>query len=328
MLIVPQFSYEPLRAVDGTAASAQTKVFPLASIFVDVPVGPVRLGLGAFSNFGLGLTWPDGFTGRFEATSSNLQTFTLNPTIAWRFNEHVSIGAGFDVVRGTVELSRQLDFVDSEGTLRLGGGTSRGFGGNAGITTHWLSDKLAIGLSYRSAVSLRFNGRADFTVPREFQAQLKDQDVSTSLLLPHTISLGGAFRVTPKLRLMLDATYTTWSTFQVLQLNFADASLNTTLQRNWENTLTVRAGAELAVFTSGASKQLLLRLGAGFKESVALSFQHPLAVAARCEPVIATSASVTEWETSRPTSATCSSICSRATRRRPRSRRATRGWRT
>jgi long-chain fatty acid transport protein len=262
IFIVPQFTYEPLRAADGTRASANTRLFALPTVFAAVPIGPVRIGLGAFANYGLGITWPEGFDGRFEATHSNLQTFTLNPTVAWRFNEHVSIGAGFDLVRGTVELVRQLDFLDTEGTLRLGGDTW-GYGGNAGISTHWLRDRLVVGLAYRSAVSLRFRGRADFTAPPEFQAQLKDQDVKTALLLPHTISLGAAFRATQRLRATLEATYTTWSTLDALVLEFADPSLNTTLRRDWNDTVTVRAGGELVVIP----KTLLVRLGLGFDPS-------------------------------------------------------------
>ena len=262
IFIIPQFSYEPLRAIDGTRAAANTRLFALPTVFAAVPVGPVRIGLGAFANYGLGITWPSTFDGRFEATQSNLQTFTLNPTVAWRLNEHLSVGVGFDVVRGTVELVRQIDFLDSEGTLRLGGATW-GFGGNAGISTHWLSDRLAIGLSYRSAVSLRFRGQADFTVPAEFQQQLKDQDVKTALLLPHTVSLGVAFRATPRLRFTLEGTYTTWSTLDALVLEFTDASINTTLRRDWTNTVSVKAGGELAVIP----RRLFARLGVGFDPS-------------------------------------------------------------
>ena len=262
LFIVPQFSYEPLLAVNGTPASAATRLFALPTAFVAAPLGPVRIGLGAFANYGLGIDWPAGFDGRFEATASNLQTFTLNPTAAWRINEHLSVGAGFDVVRGTVELVRQLDFVDSEGTLRLGGDTW-GFGGNAGIATHFLSDRLVVGLSYRSAVALRFKGRADFTAPVEFQARLQDQGVKTALLLPHAISLGGSFRATQRLRLTLESTVTTWSTLDALVLEFDDPSLNTTLRRDWTNTIAVRAGGELAVIP----KTLQVRLGLGFDPS-------------------------------------------------------------
>ena len=270
LLIVPQFNYEPLRAVDGKPASADTQLFALPAIFLDVPLGPVHVGLGAFANYGLGISWPLDFDGRFQASKSNLQTFTVNPSVAWRFHEHVSVGAGFDLVRGTVELSRQIDLVDSEGTLRLGGGTW-GFGGNAGVTTHWLADRLAVGLAWRSAVALRFHGSADFTVPREFQAQLRDQDVSTTFRLPHTVSLGAAFRATSRLRLSLDGTYTTWSRLQALQLDFADPALATTLRFNWSDTVSVRAGAELQVLPEGKGRALLVRLGAGFDPSPAPS---------------------------------------------------------
>jgi long-chain fatty acid transport protein len=263
IFIVPRFRYEPPGA--GTATSPATDVFALPSVFLEVPVSAVHLGLGAFANYGLGIRWPAGFDGRFDASASKLQTFTVNPAVAMRVHEHLSIGVGVDLVRGTVELTRQLDFVDSEGTLRLGGG-AWGFGANAGVSTHWLSDALVVGLSYRSAVALNFTGRADFTVPKEFQEQLADRDVTTSLVLPHTVSLGGAFRVTPRVRLSLDATYTTWSSLRSIELKFGDPALDTSLQRKWFNTVTFRAGAELGLWST-SGKELSLRLGTGFDPS-------------------------------------------------------------
>ena len=230
----------------------------------------MHVALGAFTNYGLGIRWPVDFDGRFEASASNLQTFTVNPTVAWRFHEHVSVGAGFDLVRGTVELSRQLNFVDTEGTLHLGAGTW-GYGGNVGVTTHWLADRLAVGLAWRSAVALRFKGSADFTVPREFQAQLKDQDVSTQVLLPHTVSLGGAFKASARLRLSLDVTYTSWSSLKTLSLQFADSALNTALKFHWSDTVAVRAGAEYSLLEQGKGRALRVRLGAGFDPSPAPS---------------------------------------------------------
>jgi long-chain fatty acid transport protein len=263
-LIIPAFKYEPLRAIDGLPASAKPQVFVLPTLFAGFPVGPIHLGVGVFSNFGLGLEWPESFDGRFEALSSSLQTFTINATVAWKIHRHVSIGAGFDLVRATVQLSQKLNMIDAEGKLTLGGGTW-GAGANAGIATHWLDgDRLSIGFTYRSAVSLGFEGRADFVVPAEFEATLRDQAIRTTIVLPHVFTLGFAFKPVPKLQLTLDASYTTWSTIDAFRFDFEDDALDQELRRDWVNTFTFRLGGQWEVV-----EKLTIRAGFGFDQSPA-----------------------------------------------------------
>lgn len=261
--IIPTFRYEPLRSIDGTAASAKTQAFFAPALFAGFPVGPLHLGLGVFSNFGLGLEWPPGFDGRFESQRSSLQTFTMNATVAWKLHRHVSLGAGFDLVRATVELSQRLNMIDAEGLLTLGGGTW-GAGANAGIAARFLDDRLTLGFSYRSAVSLGFEGRADFVVPPEFEATLRDQAIRTTIVLPHILSLGVGFKPVPRLQLSLEGSYTTWSSIEEFHFDFEDDALDQRLRRDWVNTFTVRLGAQWEVVN-----KLTLRLGAGFDQTPA-----------------------------------------------------------
>ena len=49
----------------------------------------VAVGMGVFSTFGIGITWPEDWEGRESAVKASLQTLTLNPTVA-RSEEHTS----------------------------------------------------------------------------------------------------------------------------------------------------------------------------------------------------------------------------------------------
>src|SRR5947208_613839 len=71
-LIIPSFRYEPLSALDGSPANAKPQIFVLPTLFAGFPVGPIHLGLGVFSNFGLGLEWPGNFDGRFDSLSASV----------------------------------------------------------------------------------------------------------------------------------------------------------------------------------------------------------------------------------------------------------------
>ncbi|MHB8873278.1 MAG: outer membrane protein transport protein, partial [Myxococcaceae bacterium] len=262
-LIAPSFSWEPLTVAGGSGVPARARLFAQPALFLAAPVAEgVFVGVGGFSNFGLGISWPSSFPGRFDSSSAAITTFTVNPSAAYRIDRHLAVGAGVDVVRASVELEQGLDFIDQEGALRLGGGTW-GVGFNAGLAGRWLSDRLTVGLAYRSFVGLAFKGRADFSAPPEFASTLQDQDVETRLTLPNLLSLGAGYRVTPRFRVMADLTYTTWSSLKVLPITFpGDPSLSQELRRDWQNTLTVRAGAEAQL-----TRTIAARLGAGYDPS-------------------------------------------------------------
>ena len=263
LLILPVFQFTPLRGQDGVATLANTRLFVIPNLFLSYPVTPrLQVGLGAFSNHGLGISWPDTFPGRFESSEANLVTFTANPTVSYKLHEQVGVGAGLDVVRGTVELAQRLNFLDTEGTLRLGGG-AWGVGANAGVTARFWADALQIGAQWRGAVPLNFSGRADFSTPIEFQNQLRDQPVKTTFTLPHQFSVGARYKVMPRLKAHVDLQYTLWSAFDALRVDFVnDASLSQVEARNWKDTFTFRAGAEY-----GLTDTLTVRAGAGFDPS-------------------------------------------------------------
>ena len=198
-----------------------------------------------------------------------MQTIFLNPTIAWAPLEWLSFAAGFDAVVATVELERGIDFVSETGSLRAAGDTW-GFGGNAGVMVRLLGGRLGFGVSYRSAVRLEFEGRADFTVPDAFASMMEDQPIRSDVTLPHTISIGVAYAPVPLVTLSLDALVTTWSTFKKFGLRFPedegkpeDERLTQFDPRSWKDSFSLRLGVELHPPVEG----LDLRLGFVFDRS-------------------------------------------------------------
>ncbi|SDU75855.1 OmpP1/FadL family transporter [Pseudomonas sihuiensis] len=84
----------------------------------------VTIGLGIFTPFGAKLDYKEDWAGRYGIQSASLETVTFNPSIAFRFNEHHSIGFGVSaqyiksVQRGAADVkgaSQQLagQFVDA-----------------------------------------------------------------------------------------------------------------------------------------------------------------------------------------------------------------------
>ncbi len=77
----------------------------------------VTVGLGLFVPYGAKLDYKENWSGRYGIQSANLETININPSIAYRFNEHHSIGFGLSaqyiksIQRGAADVkgaSRQL----------------------------------------------------------------------------------------------------------------------------------------------------------------------------------------------------------------------------
>ena len=61
--------------------------------------------MGAYSTFGIGITWPADWVGRESAIHASLETLTLNPTVAVKVHPQISVAAGFDAVRSVVDFT-------------------------------------------------------------------------------------------------------------------------------------------------------------------------------------------------------------------------------
>ena len=70
--------------------------------------GYISYGVGIFSPFGLGQEYENKNTSIFrnQITMIDLQTVVVNPTIAFKINEFLSVGAGIDYMCGKAKLEK------------------------------------------------------------------------------------------------------------------------------------------------------------------------------------------------------------------------------
>jgi long-chain fatty acid transport protein len=140
----------------------------------------LALGVGGYVPYGLGVKWPLDFAGRFVSFDSKLQTFYLQPTVAYAINRFFSVGGGPTIALSSVELNRREDLaavplgatglsfgalVDDRtdfATTMLSASGATGLGLNVGglIT---VSERVRIGARYLTRVKLSYDGDATFT---------------------------------------------------------------------------------------------------------------------------------------------------------------------
>src|SRR2546426_4129430 len=66
------------------------------------------VGVGLFAPYGLKTKWPTTFDGRFAGYDNDLASLYIQPTVAYQVTPQLSIGGGFDIVLGKVELNQRL----------------------------------------------------------------------------------------------------------------------------------------------------------------------------------------------------------------------------
>ncbi len=231
------------------------------------------VGFGVHAPFGLVTEYDEDWVGRYIAVKSDLATINFNPTVAYRVTDNLSVGMGLSVEYSDVQLTSAID-LNRDGTTALDGfsdlkATSTDFGANIGALYDF-KQGTRVGIHYRSAITHDLEGDADFTVPAPLDATagviFHDQSVSANLTVPETVSLSVFHQINEDWAVMADATWTNWSRFTVLDVNFSDplteSRAGAAVLEGWEDTMRYSAG-----LTYKASESLLLRAGLAYDES-------------------------------------------------------------
>jgi long-chain fatty acid transport protein len=219
------------------------------------------VGIGVNSPFGLATDYPDNWVGRYHALDSDLVTININPSIAYKVNDHLSLGAGISAQHLRAELSNAIDFGTLDaigyfeplgipaGSLHLTPQQSDGYvklegddwavGYNVGALYEFNKDT-RIGAAYRSRIRHTLEGDADFShVPSGLKSYpvFRDTGAEADITLPDSFSLSAFHRLTDQWMVMADFTWTNWSLFKELKVDFDNPNQpSSTTTEKWQNT--------------------------------------------------------------------------------------------
>jgi long-chain fatty acid transport protein len=263
---------------------------PVPSAYFVQPLGHgLTLGFSMNCPFGLGTEYDSDWAGRYMAIKSQITTVDMSPSIAWRVTDKLSIGAGMDCYYIDANLTSAIDF-GRNGTSTFDGFTNMkadddAYGYHLGVI-YQVTDSTRIGVAYRSQVTTHLKGTVDFTVPANYVAYLNsigygstatyiqslfaDQGVGAVLKLPASASLSVVQSLNDKIDLLADVTWTDWSTFYSLDLNFENAATEAYAGKaqieNWRDTFRYSTG-----LTYKWSDTLKLRMGLCYDEAAVRS---------------------------------------------------------
>jgi long-chain fatty acid transport protein len=238
--------------------------------------GYIAYGVGIFAPFGLGQEYKDKHSSIFrnQITKIDLQTVVVNPTIAFKINEFLSVGVGIDWMYGKAELERTpwspllVAFQNGNAfDLKLDG-DGDAWGYNFGLLVK-PSTNFRIGASYRSPFTLDIKN-GDVTLSNIHPgvapalAGLTTTKGSATVSIPATFALGAAYTM-GKLTVEADADWTFWHSYRSLPIDFQDnrpVLPDSNAPKNWHDVVALRLGAEFRV-----TDPLALRAGFAYDPS-------------------------------------------------------------
>jgi long-chain fatty acid transport protein len=100
-------AFQPLGGTGGDAGSVNV----VPNLYVTVPIDRRwRVGVGINAPFGLVTEYDDNWIGRFQAVKSDIKTINVNPSVSWRVNDTLAVGAGVSWQRIDAELTSRVNY--------------------------------------------------------------------------------------------------------------------------------------------------------------------------------------------------------------------------
>ncbi len=223
----------------------------------------ITVGLGVYTPFGSTATWDDDWYGKYLIRDISLKSFFIQPTVSYKVNDKLGIGAGFTYVIGDVKLSKAIPYNNASSELK---GSASNIGFNVGIY-YKPTEKLSVGIDYRSKVIMKLeDGDADFSgIPSALSLTIPDKNYfNAELPLPSNLDFGISYQVTEKLLLAAEVNYVAWSTYDSLIFKFKENGevLDSYNPRKYKDSWIIRLGGEYAL-----CEKMILRAGGYYDPS-------------------------------------------------------------
>ncbi|MEE9333463.1 MAG: outer membrane protein transport protein [Granulosicoccaceae bacterium] len=294
-----QLGGSPLSGPD-TAEPGGTTIVP--NFYYIAPINDkLSYGLGISVPFGSSTEYDVDWKGRYTTVKSAVNAIDINPVLAYRVSDKFRIGGGISIQTLSAELEQAVDSggvclatagaadpaICLNAGLAPGVQTNDGYGAISGDSTaisfnfgmlFLPTPETRIGVAYRAETSHELDGDADFTTDPTLQTFLtaggsslfSDTGIKGEIDLPASLSFSVAHKMNDKLELLGDATWTGWSSFKQLLIEYDNAEQPDTLSiQDWDDVWRVSAGLNYQL-----NEKVTLRAGLAFDQEAIPSPQR------------------------------------------------------
>lgn len=203
----------------------------------------VWLGLGLTVPFGMGTDYGKEWEGAERGYTSTILTFDINPNVAWKVNDFLSIGGGISLQYAKAKLGMKPANIPA--TIPATGkidADSWDWGWNIGLMLQ-PTNSLRFGLAYRSAIE--HNAEGDFTLSPPLPSLNLTCDAEATVKTPDTIMLTSTWEASDRLRISSLIRWAKWSNFKNLTIkNSNTGTVLSNVENDWEDTWLFSVGAD------------------------------------------------------------------------------------
>ncbi len=215
----------------------------------------VWVGVGVGPTFGNKTEYDKNFIGRNAGFHTEIEQININPSIAFKVNDMLSLGLGVNLAYADLRLKQGVPSATNSGYVDING-DAWGFGANIGAMFQ-LSPSTRVGLTYRSAIDFDIQGKVK---PKNGVTGLaaglfSNQNITADgYNTPGSMSLAVSQKLSDKWEMLGDITWTDWSQMNTL-----------TLKTRNGNALGMPAGSRLTALDYSFKDSFRFGLGANYQ---------------------------------------------------------------
>jgi long-chain fatty acid transport protein len=269
-----EFTQDSNSNVPGRDSGTLMEWAPGGSLFVSHELDENwHVGFASYGDFGLAIDYENDWSGRYFTQNDELLGLTLQPSVAYRFNDQWSLGFGLRAMYAMLESQLAIDNTpldlrnNPDGTMTYKS-SDWGFGANLGVIYQpWQGTR--IGLNYASEIELEFEdalspeGLSPLISNRLQAAGIIGADTTLTMNVPQTLTLSLYHALNERWAVLASANWQDWSRFGQVGVQIDSGNpVSATADANFKDTWHLSLGTQYQ-----ASKQLLWNLGVGYDSS-------------------------------------------------------------
>jgi long-chain fatty acid transport protein len=208
-------------------------------------------GIGVNAPFGLRVDYADDWFGRHDSQRSELVTYNVQPSLAWRVTDKLSIGAGVSIQYVEALLTNalpNLSPLQPDGRARVEG-DDISLGWNIGVLFD--AGPARLGAHYRSRVKHQLKGSFEVEgLTGPLAGANRQVDARAPISVPDSLSLSAMVTPAPGVRLLGSAEWTNWSVFDAIRVQTPDGAPISTSPQNYRDSWSFHLGGEADLSTS------------------------------------------------------------------------------
>lgn len=221
---------------------------PSASMFyVYDYASDIKLGIALGTYKGLGLDYGDSWAGRYFVTEAELLSFAINPSIALKVNEQLSLGVGFTILYSSLDQSMAFNNNpfgignSADGKIKLDD-SDVGYGYNIGLLYEF-SDRTRLGIHYRSEIEVEFEDTLKLKgvlpiIPELFPSS----DTDIEMTSPQSLMISAYHEIDSRWTLVGNLGWQEWSEFGKTEFTLNNLDQNIKTDRDFDDTHHVALG--------------------------------------------------------------------------------------